>query len=404
MSRETIVVVGAGLAGARAVETLRERGYVGRLVLVGAEPYRPYERPNLSKSFLVGDSTFDELFVHPDGWYADHDVELLLDETVSALDVAAHRIRFKDREAIAYDRALLATGSAPRRLAVTGADLPGVLQLRTIDDSNRLRDALTAAGRVAVVGGGWIGCEVAAAARTLGAEVTLVAPEDLPLVRVLGPEMGALYRDLHAEHGVDLRLGTGVEAIAGIEKAEGVVTATGELVPADVVVLGVGAVPRDELAREAGLVVGDGVVVDENLRTSDPDVFAAGDVAAAWNVTLDRRLRVEHWANAREQGPVAAVNMLGEPTPWAELPYFYSDQYDVGMEYRGHGAGADRVVVRGDVAARELVAFWLAGARVVAAMNVNVWDQGEAVEALLRRRGDVDPVRLADPAVPLDEA
>ena len=403
MSRETIVVVGAGLAGARAVEALRERGYVGRLVLVGAEPYRPYERPNLSKSFLVGDSTLEELFVHPDGWYADHDVELLLDETVSALDAAAHRVRFKDREAIAYDRALLATGSAPRRLAVTGADLPGVLELRTIDDSNRLRDALTAAGRVAVVGGGWIGCEVAAAARTLGAEVTLLAPEDLPLVRVLGSEMGALYRDLHAEHGVDLRLGTGVEAVAGIEKAEGVVTATGELVPADVVVLGVGAVPRDELAREAGLVVGDGVVVDEHLRTSDPDVFAAGDVAAAWNVTLGRRLRVEHWANAREQGPVAAANMLGEPTPWAELPYFYSDQYDVGMEYRGHGAGADRVVVRGDVAARELVAFWLTGSRVVAAMNVNVWDQGDALEALLRRGADVDPARLSDAAVPLDE-
>lgn len=398
---ETFVIVGAGLAGAKAAETLRTRGFTGRVVLVGAEEHRPYERPELSKKYLLGEVGADSLYVHPAEYYPEHDVELVLDETVTHLDRPGHRVLVRDREAIGYDRLLLATGAQPRRLGVPGAELPGVLQLRTFEDSSVLRDVLTRVDRVVIVGAGWIGCEVAAAARTLGTEVALVAPEDLPLVRVLGPELGAVYRDVHAEHDVELHLGTGVEAIAGIERAEGVVTNAGELIRGDAVVLGVGAAPRVELASEAGLEVADGVVVDEHLRTSDPDVFAAGDIAAAWNTTLGIRLRVEHWANALNQGPVAAANMLGEATPWAELPYFYSDQYDVGMEYRGHGVGADRVVFRGDVAAREFVAFWLAGARPVAAMNVNVWDQGDAIEALLARRADVDPEALSDPGVSL---
>jgi 3-phenylpropionate/trans-cinnamate dioxygenase ferredoxin reductase subunit len=400
---ETMVIVGAGLAGAKAAESLRANGFAGRLVLVGAEQHRPYERPQLSKKYLLGEATLDTLYVHPADYYDAHGVELVLDETVTGLDVENHRVLFRDREAIGYTRALLATGSAPRRLAVPGADLPGVLVLRTMEDASVLRDALTTSARVVVVGAGWIGCEVASAARTLGAEVAIVAPEELPLVRVLGPELGAVYRDVHREHGVDLRLGTGLEAIVGIERAEGVMTSAGEVVHGDVVVLGVGAAPRDELAREAGLVVGDGVVVDEFLRTSAPDVFAAGDIASAWNTAVGARLRVEHWANAIVQGRVAGANMAGANEPWAELPYFYSDQYDLGMEYRGHAVGADRVVVRGDLRAREFLAFWLRAGVPVAAMNVNVWDQGEAIEGLLQRRPAVDAARLADPAVPLVE-
>jgi 3-phenylpropionate/trans-cinnamate dioxygenase ferredoxin reductase subunit len=400
---ETMVIVGAGLAGAKAAESLRANGFAGRLVLVGAEQHRPYERPQLSKKYLLGEATLDTLYVHPADYYDAHGVELVLDETVTGLDVENHRVLFRDREAIGYTRALLATGSAPRRLAVPGADLPGVLVLRTMEDASVLRDALTTSARVVVVGAGWIGCEVASAARTLGAEVAIVAPEELPLVRVLGPELGAVYRDVHREHGVDLRLGTGLEAIVGIERAEGVMTSAGEVVHGDVVVLGVGAAPRDELAREAGLVVGDGVVVDEFLRTSAPDVFAAGDIASAWNTAVGARLRVEHWANAIVQGRVAGANMAGANEPWAELPYFYSDQYDLGMEYRGHAVGADRVVVRGDLRAREFLAFWLRAGVPVAAMNVNVWDQGEAIEGLLQRRPAVDAARLADPAVPLAE-
>jgi 3-phenylpropionate/trans-cinnamate dioxygenase ferredoxin reductase subunit len=244
---------------------------------------------------------------------------------------------------------------------------------------------------------------VAAAARTLGTDVALVAPEDLPLVRVLGPELGAVYGDIHRDHGVDLHLGTGVDAVVGIERAEGVMTTAGQIVHGDVVVLGVGAAPRDELAREAGLVVGDGVVVDEYLRTSAPDVFAAGDIASAWNTGVGARLRVEHWANAIAQGRTAGANMAGDLAPWAELPYFYSDQYDVGMEYRGHAARADRVVLRGDVGTREFLAFWLKDGVPVAGMNVNVWDEGDAIEGLLRRRREVDAARLADPAVPLGD-
>lgn len=403
MSHRTFVIVGAGLAGAKAAETLRTKGFDGRVVLLGAEERRPYERPELSKHYLVGEKPAQELYVHPAGYYAEHRIELRTGTAAVGLDVGSRQVRLADGELLAYDVLLLTTGAQPRRLPVPGADLPGVVTLRTFEDSDDLRDRIRSAGHVVVIGAGWIGCEVTAAARTLGASVSMIAPEQLPLVRVLGPELGAIYRDVHADHGVDLRLGTGVAEIVGAGRAEGVRTQAGDVVEGDLVVAGVGVSPRVELARDAGLDLDDGVVVDELLRSSEPTVFAAGDVAKAWHPVLQTRIRVEHWANALNQGPVAAANMLGEQTPYDRQPYFYSDQYDVGMEYRGYAGTWDRVVLRGDAEAREFLAFWLADGRVVAGMNVNVWDAGEAIEALVASDAVVDPVRLADPEVPLSD-
>jgi 3-phenylpropionate/trans-cinnamate dioxygenase ferredoxin reductase subunit len=281
-----------------------------------------------------------------------------------------------------------------------------VRYLRRRGDSDALRDAILAASRVVVIGAGWIGSEVAASARQLGAEVAIVAPEAVPLERVLGPEIGEVYRKLHLEHGVDMQLSTQIEAIVGNSAAQGVRTTSGSVVEGDLVVVGVGVSPRDELARDAGLTLENGIVVDEQLRTSAPDIFAAGDVAAAWNSRYDKRIRVEHWANALNQGVTAGHNMLspdGEGTPYTKLPYFYSDQYDLGMEYNGYASDWDRIVLRGDVAGREFLAFWLKDGRVLAGMNANIWDQGDGIKALIRGGGTVDADRLADPSVPLTD-
>lgn len=404
MADQTFVIVGAGLAGAKAAEALREKGFDGRLVLIGEEPRRPYERPDLSKHCLVGEKSTQELYVHPSDFYAEHEIELLTATGVTGLDAGARSVQLSSGPALRYDALLLATGASPRRLPVPGADLPGVVSLRTMEDSEDLQARIRAASHVVVIGVGWIGCEVAAAARTLGAEVTMIAPDALPLARVLGAELGALYRDVHAEHGVGLRLQTGVEAIVGSDAAEGVRTDAGDVVAGDLVVVGIGAAPRTEVAAAGGITVDDGVLVDEYLRTSDPAIFAAGDVARAWHPRYGRWIRVEHWANALNQGPAAAATMLGAQAPYVQRPYFYSDQYDVGMEYRGFTTSWDRVVLRGDVAAREFLAFWLDGGTVVAGMNVNLWDDGDAIEALLDSDRVVDPDRLADPGVPLDEA
>jgi 3-phenylpropionate/trans-cinnamate dioxygenase ferredoxin reductase subunit len=398
---QTFVIVGASLAGAKAAETLRAEGFDGRLVLIGEESQRPYERPLLSKAYLSGEKPAGKLYVHDEGFYADHDIELITGTRVESLDPGAHEITLPGGRRLAYSRLLLSTGAAPRPLPLPGADLPGVLSLRTMDDSDALRTALTSANRVIVIGAGWIGSEVAASARQLGAEVTIVAPDAVPLERVLGPEVGGVYRDLHTEHGVDLRLSTRIEAIVGGGTAEGVRTTNGSVIEGDLVVVGIGASPRDELARNAGLTCENGIAVDELLRTSAPDVFAAGDVASTWNARYDSRIRMEHWANALNQGPAAARNMLGQDTPYTKLPYFYSDQYDLGMEYNGYATEWDRVVLRGDPAGREFLAFWLKDGHVLAGLNANIWDQGDAIKSLVRSAAAVDPGRLADRSIPL---
>ena len=400
-SAQTCVIVGASLAGAKAAETLRTEGFDGRVVLIGEETQRPYERPMLSKEYLRGDKPAAKLYVHDEGFYAEHDIELLTGTRVASLDPAAHEVTLADGSRMPYSRLLLSTGAAPRRLPLPGADLPGVRYLREMGDSDALRTAITAASRVVVIGAGWIGCEVAASARQLGAEVAIVAPDAAPLERVLGPELGRVYRDLHAEHGVDLHLSTQIEAIVGSGAAQGVRTTGGSVIEGDLVVVGVGASPRDELARAAGLTLENGIAVDEFLRTSAPEIFAAGDVAATWNPMYNKRIRMEHWANALNQGQTAARNMLGQDTAYTKLPYFYSDQYDLGMEYNGYASDWDRVVVRKGTSVLEFIAFWLKDGRVLAGMNANVWDQGDAIKALVRGGATVDADRLADPSVPL---
>jgi 3-phenylpropionate/trans-cinnamate dioxygenase ferredoxin reductase subunit len=399
----THVIVGASLAGAKAAETLREEGFDGRVVLVGAERERPYERPPLSKEYLRGEAEREKVYVHPASFYADNDIELLLGRSAERLDTGARRLTLDDDSELGYDRLLLATGAEPRRLRIPGAELDGVLYLRSVDDSDGLRARLDAGGAVVAVGAGWIGSEVAASARQRGLEVTVLDPLGVPLERVLGAELGAIYRDIHTDHGVRMLMGTGVEAFEGDGRVERVRTSDGRLLDCDFVVVGVGVEPRTRLAAEAGMAVGDGVSVDACLRTDAEGVFAAGDVADAQHPFYGERIRVEHWANALNQGPAAARNMLGKEAPYERLPYFFSDQYDVGMEYSGFARKWDRVVFRGDPATREFVAFWVADDRVIAGMNLNVWDVNEAVQRLIRARAPVEDRRLADPAVPLDE-
>jgi 3-phenylpropionate/trans-cinnamate dioxygenase ferredoxin reductase component len=405
-TEQTFVIVGASLAGAKAAETLRAEGFEGRVVLIGEETERPYERPLLSKEYLRGEKPVAKVYVHDEGFYAGHDIELMTGTRVESLDPAGRQVTLAGGGRIPYGKLLLATGASPRPLPLPGVDLPGVRYLRQVGDSDALRAAIAAAGRVVIIGAGWIGSEVAASARQLGAEVAIVAPEAVPLERVLGPEVGGIYRDLHDAHGVDLHLSTTIEAVVGDGAARGVRTTEGVVIEGDLVVVGVGASPRDELAREAGLTVQNGIVVDEFLRASAPDVFAAGDVAATWNSRYDQRIRLEHWANALNQGQAAARNMLragNQLAAYDKLPYFYSDQYDLGMEYNGHAAGWDRVVLRGDPAGREFLAFWLRDGRVLAGMNANLWDQGDSIKALIRGGTLVDPDALADPAIPLTD-
>jgi 3-phenylpropionate/trans-cinnamate dioxygenase ferredoxin reductase subunit len=402
-SNQTHVIVGASLAGAKAAETLRHEGFDGRVVLVGAEDERPYERPPLSKDYLRGEVGREKVYVHDEGFYAEHDIELRLGRTALRLDTSGREVELDDGERLSFDRLLLATGSEPRRLAIPGAELDGVLYLRSVQDSDALRERLDRCRAVVVVGAGWVGAEVAASARQRGLEVTVIEPASVPLERVMGAEVGAIYRDIHSDHGTQMLMGTGVEAFEGDGKVERVRTSEGHLLECDLVVVGVGVQPRIQLAGNAGIAVDSGILVDEHLETSVPGVFAAGDVANGWHPFYGERVHVEHWANALHQGPAAARNMLGQADTYDRLPYFFSDQYEVGMEYSGFAREWDRVIFRGDPATREFIAFWLTGDRVVAGMNVNVWDVSDPIRRLIGERVAVDDRRLADADVPIDQ-
>jgi 3-phenylpropionate/trans-cinnamate dioxygenase ferredoxin reductase component len=400
------VIVGASLAGAKAAETLRQEGFGGPVVLIGDEAERPYERPPLSKDYLLGKAEREAIYVHPASWYADNGVDLRLGTRVTGIDPAGHEVTLADGSRVGYARLLLATGSSPRRLPVPGADADGVLYLRRVADSDQIKEAFQAASRVAVIGAGWIGLETAAAARAAGVEVTILEAAELPLLRVLGPEVAQVFAGLHRDQGVDLRFGVGVGEIAGSRgRARGVRLADGSHVEADAVIVGVGITPNSQLAEAAGLAVSNGVVVDARLRSSDPDIYAAGDVASAYHPGLGRHIRVEHWANALNQPQTAARAMLGQDVGYDRVPYFYTDQYDLGMEYAGYvePGGYDQVVFRGDLERREFIAFWLGGGRVLAGMNVNVWDVSDTIQALVRSGRTVDTGKLADPGVPLDQ-
>ncbi|MDX1883702.1 NAD(P)/FAD-dependent oxidoreductase [Mycolicibacterium sp. 120270] len=398
---QTFVIVGGGLAGAKAAEALRDKDFSGEIVLFAAEEHLPYERPPLSKEYLAGKKTLDEFTVNSAAWYRDHRVDLRLGTTVASLDVREHLVGLQDGSTQRYDKLLLATGSASRRLPIAGSDADGVHYLRTVDDADALDAAITADSALAVVGGGWIGLEVAAEARRRGAKVTVAEAAELPLLGALGREVAEVFAKLHRDHDVDLRLSTSVEEIT---TADGVATGLrlgdGSTVDADAVLVAVGAAPNVGLATVAGLAMAPdgGVAVDSSLRTSDPDVFAVGDIASAQHPLFGTRIRTEHWANALKQPAAAVAGMLGTPTEYAELPYFFTDQYDLGMEYAGYARDYARVVFRGDVDGREFVAFWLdSDSRVLAGMNVNIWDVLDDVKSLIRSQKPVDADKLADP-------
>ena len=402
MSEQTFIIIGASLTGAKAAEELRTQGFDGRLLLIGSETERPYERPPLTKDYLRGESEREKTYVHEPGFYGDHQILLETGATVTGIDPGRSGVTLADGREYRYDRLLLATGAKPRRITIAGAELDGVHYLRTLDECDALRTRLGTGGRVVVVGAGWIGSEFAASARQRGLEVTIVDPVALPNERIFGAEIGAFYRDVHRDHGVELVLGEGVDAFEGDETVARVRTTSGRMIECDFVVVGIGVVPSVELASRAGLEVDNGVLVDETLRSSVPGVFAAGDVARALHPFYEGRIRVEHWANALHQGPVAARAMLGQPVSYDRIPYFYSDQYEVGMEYSGYAPAWDEVAFRGNPSDGEFIAFWLRDGRVIAGMNVNVWDVNEHIQALIRSRGPVDLAALSDRDTPLD--
>lgn len=404
--QEPMVIIGASLAGAKAAEALRKEGFDGRIILIGQEPERPYERPDLSKGYLTGASGKDTLYVHPQRWYTDNAVELRLSTRVTGIDPQNRHIYMDHAEPVTYDKLLIATGASPRLLPIPGADPHREYYLRRIEDSQQLRFIFQSAKRVAVIGGGWIGLEVAAAARAAGAAVTVLERAELPLLRVLGREMAQVFANLHRDHGVDLRCGVQVEEVTGQGRnVTGVRLADGTEIEADVVVAGIGATPNTDLAVAAGLAVEDGVLVNEHLQSSDPHIFAAGDVANAHHPVLGRHLRVGHWANAMYQPAVAAKSMLGIEAVYGRLPYFFTDQYDLGMEYYGYVEpnGYDEVVIRGDVGKREFLAFWLKNGVILAGMNVNVWGVTEQIHALVASGTPINAVKLANTGVTLSD-
>jgi len=402
MSKERHVIVGGGLAGAKAAEALRAEGHEGEIVLIGAEDELPYERPPLSKDYLRGESSRGDARVHPESFYEENSIELRTATNVNAIDPAGREVELEGGERLGWDKLLLATGSEPRRLSLPGSDLDGVLYLRELDDSDAISARLEPGARLVVIGAGWIGSEVAASARQKGAEVEIVEREARPLEHVLGAEASDFYAGVHREHGVKLHTGAALERFEGSERVEGVVLGDGTRIDCDAVVVGVGIVPRTGLADAAGLEVENGVVTDERLATSAEGIFACGDVANAHHPFYGRRLRVEHWANALHQPETAARAMLGKDAAYDRIPYFFSDQYDVGMEYAGYATEWERIVFRGDPAGGEFIAFWLQDGAVVAGMNVNVWDVTDQIQELIRSRRPVEVDRLVDPDEPLD--
>ena len=397
---ESFVIVGAGLAGAKAAETLRLEGFTGRLTLIGDEPQRPYERPPLSKEHLRGE-TGEIPYVHDESFYTENHVDLRTSTRVTGIELGLREVLLEGDRRLGYDRLLVATGSIPRRLDVPGGELDGIHYLRTLPDSLRIGEHFEEGRPLVVVGSGWIGAEIAASARQKGCDVTMIEMASLPLERVLGPELGRIYLDLHRDNGVEFIPETTVERFEGEGSVERVITKDGAVLETDFVVVGVGVAPRTGLVETAGLEIDNGVLVDEHLETSAPGVFAAGDVANAWHPFYGHNLRVEHWANALNQGPIAAKAMLGKEVSYNEIPYFFSDQYDAGMEYSGYATEWDEVVFRGDVDGREFIAFWLKDERVVAGMNMNVWDVSDPIRELIRSRKRVSGRDLEDPDVPL---
>ena len=378
-TQQTFLIVGGGLAAAKAAEELRSNDAEAKIILVTSEQNLPYERPVLSKGFLLGSEERSSAFVHDQQWYDDQHIEVRQGTTATAVDPSKHEVTLDSGEALSYDKLLLATGSEPRRLDIPGSDADGVLYLRNIEDADAIKTAIEGGKPLVVVGGGWIGLEAAAAAREHDVPVTVLELEELPLLVVLGREVAQVFADLHVEHGVQLKTKTGIASIEATDgKVTGVTTSTGEQIEAGAVIVGIGVRPRLDLAQQAGLKTDRGVLVDKSLQSSDPDIYAAGDIAEVDHPVLGRRVRVEHWAFANDSGPVAGQAMLGQDVTFDSLPYFFTDQYDLGMEYIGLVDQGQQVEVEltGDVPGRAFQARWKSGDQVVAAMHVNMWDDG----------------------------
>ncbi len=394
---ESYVVIGAGQAGGRAVEAMRASGFEGRIDLVGAEIHLPYERPPLSKELLSEEAQFE--LIHDAAWYAEKDISVHLGAPATAIDRDAKRITVGESQSLAYDKLLLTTGGTVRRLAVDGANLTGVEYLRTIEDSQAIGAMLGDGKRIVVVGGGFIGLEIAASARKRGCSVTVLEAADRLMGRALPVEIGTAFDAMHRENGVDVRLDTGIDRIVGNGKVEAVVTSGGDSIDADGVVIGIGIDPDTTLATSAGLDVANGLAVDEYCRTADPAIYAAGDATHHPNPLVGRSIRLESWQNAQNQAIAAANNMCGADKPFSEVPWFWSDQFDVNLQMCGAPDEWDRTVARGDLAARDGLLFQLDGERIVGAIGLNRPRDMRFIKRMMGAGKTATDDQLADEAV-----
>jgi 3-phenylpropionate/trans-cinnamate dioxygenase ferredoxin reductase subunit len=401
MAGRTFLIVGANLTGGAAATTLRTEGFEGRLVLVGEELHPPYERPPLSKEYLRGESKAEDALLHPESWYAENGVELLAGTRATRIDPTDRTVELQGGDRIAYDEVLVATGGRNRRLEVLGASLEGVVDLRTIEDADRIRAEASAGRTAVVVGAGFIGCEVAASLRSLGVEVEVVEIFDTTLVRALGSEVGRVFEDIHRDQGVRFRFGQSVKRFEGTRRVEAVVTTDGSRIECDFAVVGVGIEPAVEVVAGSGVAVDNGIVVDKRCRTSVDGVFAAGDVANHLHPLFGTRMRVEHWDNALKQGAAAARAMMGSEEPFDDPHWFWSDQYDHNLQSMGHLAERDELVVRGRLEDRRFLVFYLKGGTVRGVVGLNKGKEVRRSAGLIRSKARVDPTALRDEDVDL---
>ena len=401
---ETVIIAGAGHAAGQVVATLKQKKFAGRIVLIGEEPYLPYQRPPLSKKFLAGDLPAERLYFKPASFYEDDAIEVLLDTAVSAIDTAGHAVTTADGRTLAYDKLVIATGSRVRKLPVPGADLAGIHYLRTIADVDALREECSEGCRLVVIGAGYIGLEVAAVCRKLGLDVTVVEMADRVMSRVVSEPVSHFFEREHRGQGVNLRLSTGLREFAGDDgRVTGVVLDNDETLPADFVLVGVGIEPVTELAARAGLAVDNGIVVDDRCMTADPDIYAVGDCTSHPNAIYGRRLRLESVHNALEQAKTAASNIVGEETHYAQVPWFWSDQYDLKLQIAGLSQGYDDIVLRGDPDSRSFACCYLQDDMLIAVDAINAPRDFMQAKAVIAAQVKPDPKRLADTDTPLKD-
>jgi len=402
-ARTRVVIIGAGQAGGQAAYSLRQAGFEGAITLIGDEPAPPYQRPPLSKAYFKGEMEAERLFLKPLEYYAEHQVDLVMGNAAKRIDLHAKKVELASGPAIAWDKLVIATGARPRKLTLHGADLKGVTELRTLADVDRLKTLAAPGARMVVVGAGYIGLEAAAVGQQLGLKVTVLEAMPQVLSRVAGPEIGAFYTHVHRAAGTDIRLGARLEHFEGVGQVTGVRIHGGEVIPADLVLVGVGVLPNMELALEAGIVCGNGIVVDKDMRTSHPDVFAAGDVAWRPLVHYGREGRLESVHNAIEGGKIAAAAIMGAAAPTLEVPWFWSDQFELKLQTAGLWTGADQTILRGDPASRAFAAFYLKEGRVIAVDAVNSAPEYIVGKKLVAAKAAVAPGELADKSISMKD-